>query len=73
MTLEGVLIIVGAAVVLAGSITLLWPVPRFWVSNRRRAGLVLAAGLLMVGVGFLAPHRYGCALPPIDPGMIGRR
>jgi hypothetical protein len=73
MSLEGLLMTVGVAVALAGSITLVWPVPRVWISNRRRAGLVLAAGLLITGVGFLAPHRCGCALPPIDPGMIGKR
>jgi hypothetical protein len=34
MTLEGVLIIVGTVVVLAGLITLIRPVPRLWISDR---------------------------------------
>jgi hypothetical protein len=72
MTLEGPLMTVGVAVALAGSITLAWPGSRVWISNRRRAGIVLAAGVL-TGVGFLAPHRCGCQLPPIDPGIIGKR
>ena len=73
MTLEGLLIIVGVAVALAGSIMLVWPMPRLWISNRRRAGVVLAAGLLMTGAGFVMPHRCGCALPPIDPGIVSKR
>jgi hypothetical protein len=52
---------------------LVWPMPRLWISNRRRAGVVLAAGLLMAGAGFVMPHRCGCALPPIDPGIVSKR
>jgi cytochrome c biogenesis protein CcdA len=66
MNWQGVLIIIGLVVALAGLITLVRPMPRFWISNRWRAGLVLAAGLVIAGSGF-ASGRCGCALPPINP------
>ena len=73
MTWQGILIIVGLAGALAGLIILVLPVPRLWSSHRRRAGFLLAAGLLVAVVGF-ASVRCGCVLPPIDPraSSIGR-
>jgi hypothetical protein len=75
MTWQGIVVIIGAAVALAGVIALARPVPRLWISDRRRAALVLLAGLLIAGVGFLSARHCGCVLPPINPptSSIGKQ
>jgi len=75
MTWQGVLILVGLAGSLIGLGTLVRPLPRLWISTRRRAGLLLVASLAIGASGLAAAwwmRTCGCQLPPINAELLDR-
>jgi hypothetical protein len=64
---------IGVIGALAGLATLIKPRARIFIPTRRRAGILLALGLLLAGGGVawaLREPRCGCALPPVPRLMI---
>jgi hypothetical protein len=67
MTWQGASVVIGAIGSIIGLATLVRPIERIHIPNRMRAGLILAAGLLLgaIGLAWSRGHHCGCAPRPI--------